>query len=188
MIELFYPDEVKQGSPEWHELRNGLLTGTDAYDILNGKGYEQIIAKKVNNSWSGNYYTRRGHVLEEEARGIYSEVYNPITEIGFVKNDKFPLCGYSPDGFIGGGEECGLWECKAFNPERHLKVAENLDSHIVAQIQFGLMVTEFEWCDLTLYNPDVENLDEKFIVKRIFANMDIQNALKENLEKFAQNA
>lgn len=185
MLKIFYPDEIKQGTDEWHALREGLITGTDAYDVLYGKSYQQIIAKKSNNSFSGNYYTRRGHALEDEAREIYSEVYQPIIEIGFVKNDKYPLCGYSPDGFIG---KDGLWECKAFNETRHLKVYKELDVHVLAQIQFGLLITELPWCDLTLYNPDIEDIDKTFLVKRVYPDKGIQDNLKEKLQNLQKKS
>lgn len=178
MIKYYSTSEIEQGTPEWHKIREGLLTGTDAYDIINGKSYQDIISGKANNNFIGNYYTRRGHKLEDEAREIYSEVYNKIQEFGFIKNDKYPICGYSPDGIILSSEEkIGLWECKAFNKERHLKVYKSLDSHIIDQIQFGLLITELPWCDLTLYNPDMEDIDQAFLVKRIYPMSDIQEKL-----------
>lgn len=179
MIRFYSTDEIEQGSPEWHKIREGLLTGTDAYDLLNGKSYQEIISKKQNNSFGGNYYTRRGHILEEEAREIYSEVYNKVKEFGFITNDDYPACGYSPDGVICAKDrQTGLWECKAFNEERHLKVYEGLDAHILAQVQFGMLITELPWCDLTLYNPDIEDWEKRFLVRRINASPEIQNRLK----------
>ena len=82
-------------------------------------------------------------------------VNEKVEEMGFITNSKYPNAGYSPDGLIG---ENGLWECKAFKEERHLKVFENLDAGILAQIQFGLLITERDWCDLTLFNPDIEDI------------------------------
>lgn len=182
MIKYFSTDEIKQGTPEWHKIREGLLTGTDAYDILDGKSYQEIISKKVNNNFTGNYYTRRGRILEDEAREIYSEVYSKVQEFGFIKNDKYPLCGYSPDGIITQEKNnIGLWECKAFNKERHPKVYKSLDAHVLAQIQFGLMMTELPWCDLTLYNPDMENIEDTFLIKRIYPMREVIDHLIEAL-------
>lgn len=185
MIKFYSTNEIKQGTPEWHKIREGLLTGTDAYDILNGKSYDTIISQNVNNNFNGNYYTRRGHILEDEAREIYSEVYTKVQEFGFIKNDKYPICGYSPDGIIGEQEHDGLWECKAFNKERHLKVYKNLDPHVLAQIQFGLLITELPWCDLTLYNPDMDDIKETFLVKRIYPMEGIRKNLIKAIEKMS---
>lgn len=169
MIKYYKTNEVEQGTPLWHSLREGLLTGTNAYDIILNKSYEHIITSKKNNNFTGNYYTRRGHTLENEARELYSEVYNKIVEYGFITNSEHPKCGYSPDGIIENenGEKLGLWECKAFNKERHLKVYKSLDSHVLAQIQFGLYLTGLPWCDLTLYNPDMDDINDTFLVRRI---------------------
>lgn len=182
MITYYAPEEIPQGSKKWHEVRNGLLTGTDAYDILQGKDLDYILKVKNSSTFTGNYYTRRGHILENEAREIYSETIQPVRTMGFIVNDKYPKCGFSPDGLIL-KENCksvydGLWECKAFNEKRHLKVYESLDDHVLAQIQFGLMITELSWCDLTLYNPDIEDIENVFLVKRVYADKTIQNRLK----------
>lgn len=185
MIRRYLPSEVEQGSEKWHELRNKLLTGTDAYAILANKGYEFILRDKQKSVFSGNYYTERGHRLEDEARIIYSDAIEKVEVFGFITNDQYPLCGYSPDGLVGCPEE-GLWECKAFKNDRHVKVNKELDAHVLAQIQFGLLITELPWCDLTLYDPDMEELNDKFLVQRIFPDKDIQNKLKEKLKIFEQ--
>ena len=180
LINYYSNKDIPQGSPEWHNIRAGLITGTDAFALLNGKSREQILADKTNNSFKGNYYTRRGHILEGEAREIYSQIYEKVNEMGFITNDLIPWAGYSPDGLIG---KDGLWECKSFLEKRHLYVYENLDAAIIAQIQFGLMVTEREWCDLTLYNPDIEDISKQFLVKRIFKNPEIHKRFQENALK-----
>ena len=177
MIKIYTTEEVEQGSDLWHQLRSQFVTGTDAYTVLKGADIQELLTKKQTQPvWKGNYYTKRGHLLEDEARQIYSEVNSQITEAGFITNDKYPFAGYSPDGLIG---EDGLWECKAFQEKRHLDVYENLDAHIIAQIQFGLFVSEREWCDLTLYNPEIEDIDKTFLVRRITPIADIQKKLAE---------
>lgn len=183
MIRYYTNDEVQQGTAEWHALRDGLITGTDAFDVLRGKGLEQILYTKKNNNFTGNYYTRRGHALENEAREIYSHVFNKVLEFGFVKNTDYPICGYSPDGIIvdDNGNKIGLWECKAFNKERHMKVYKGSDAHILAQVQFGLMMTKLPWCDLTLYNPDMEDANDAMLIKRIYPSDEIQYNLNKLL-------
>ena len=175
----FYP-EIPQGTPEWFELRNGVITATDAYDLLHGKSLEQIIFNKTNNSFKGNYYTKRGHILEEEAKAIYSEVYEPLENFGFIKNDKYPNAGCSPDGVTVSRK--GLVECKAFNEKRHFQVYKNLDAHIVAQIQFQLFISEFEWDDLVLYNPDL-SAEDAFLVRRLYPDKELHKRFAELLEK-----
>lgn len=179
MIHIYTDDQIPQGSDEWHAIRNGKVTGTDGYDLLRGKTISEIIEHKLNaRPFRGNYYTKRGHILEDEARDIYSDVYAPITKVGFVTNDAYPMAGVSPDGLIGTD---GYWECKAFNDAKHLEVYRNLDAHVLAQIQFGLMITERKWCDLTLFNPDMPRVEQQFLIRRIYPRDDIQKKFKEAL-------
>lgn len=177
MIRILRDDEILQGTPEWLEMRSHYCTGTDAYDILRGKLPGDIITAKASApSFHGNYYTRRGHILEDESRKIYNQVYDEKVEtFGFIQNDKYPLAGYSPDGLIGLD---GVWENKALNEKRHLKVYESLDPHFIAQTQFGMFVAERKWCDFTLYNPDIEDVSKVFLVKRLYPIPEIQEKFK----------
>ena len=183
MIKILGEDEVKQGSEEWQQLRSQYLTGTDAIKLLRGHSPTQILEKKAKeiNSFSGNYWTRRGHILEDESKEIYSSVYSPIYNAGFIINDKFPHIGYSPDGLV---DRDGLIECKSFSEKHHLQVAKSLSQEIISQVQWGFFITEREWCDLLLYNPDIPDLDLAYIVKRLYPIPEIQEKFKKLLEDF----
>lgn len=181
---IVYKNQLEQNSQEWLDLRNKYITGTDAYDLLNGKSIPEILQKKRDCHFAGNYYTRRGHRLEPEAKEIYSKLFTPVENVGFVINDKFPYCGVSPDGLVG---ENGLVEVKAFNEKRHLDVYQNLDPHIIAQTQYQLFVTEREWVDLVLYNPDISDPHKAFLTKRLFPIPEIQKKLY-NIFKEVSNA
>lgn len=176
----FYP-EIDQSTDEWHKLRNGKITAIDAYNLLHGKTIAEILAKKQNNSFAGNYYTKRGHILEEEAKAIYNETYEPIENIGFITNDKYELAGFSPDGVTISRK--GLVEVKSFNEKRHYDVYKNLDAHILAQVQFQLFISEFEWDDLVLYNPDLSDLDDAFLVRRIYPDPEVHEKFARLLQK-----
>lgn len=178
MITIIGEDEVKQGSEEWKRLRSQYLTGTDAIKLLRGHTPKEILKKKQKeiNSFSGNYWTHRGHILEDESKEIYSSVYTPIYNAGFIINDKYPNIGYSPDGLV---ERDGLIECKSFGEKHHLEVVKSLSQEIISQVQWGFFVTEREWCDLLLYNPDIEDLDLSYVVKRLYPIPEIQEKFKE---------
>lgn len=181
MIKYYTEDQVKQGTDEWLELRKGKITGTDAIHILNGKSLEEILdMKNKGGSFKGNYWTRRGHILEDESREIYSKVKNKVDTYGFITNSKYPQAGYSPDGIIG---EDGLWENKAFGAKKHLDTYKSLTPAIIAQTQYGLFVTERKWCDLTLYNPDIE-VEKAFLVKRLTPIPEIQQKFKDFFKKY----
>lgn len=176
----FHP-EIEQGTEEWLKLREGKVSATDAYDLLKGVSVERILFKKQTNAFKGNYYTKRGHILEDEAKSIYSEVYEPLENIGFIENSKYPNAIFSPDGVT--VSRTGLVECKAFNPKRHIEVYNNLDAHIVAQIQFQLFISEFEWDDLVLYNPDMQPTDA-FLVHRFYPDKEIHKRFAEALKNY----
>lgn len=181
MITIIPEDEIKQGSEEWHTLRNQYLTGTDAIKLLRGYTPQQILENKAkqSNSFKGNYWTNRGHLLEDESKDIYSQVYSPITNAGFIINDKFPNIGYSPDGLV---DLNGFVECKCFGEKHHLQIANNLSPEIIAQTQWGFFITERDWCDLLLYNPDIEDNNLAYIVKRLTPISEIQDKFKKLLE------
>ncbi len=182
MITIIPTDKVEQGSEEWKTLRSQYITATDVYNLLQGQSIQQILQQKANNTFRGNYYTERGHILEEEAKEIYSKVYQPTYNVGFVINDKYPLVGMSPDGLVG---EDGLVEVKCFNLNRHYEVYRNLDPKIITQIQYQLWVSERDWDDLVLYNPDNPNLKEALLVRRITPNLKIHQKFEDlfsNLE------
>lgn len=181
MITIIPEDEIKQGTPEWLDLRKKYLTGTDAIKLLRGVPPHIILQAKAKetNSFKGNYWTNRGHILEDESKDIYSQVYTQIHNAGFITNDKSSIIGYSPDGLV---NEDGFVECKSFGEKHHLEVAKNLSQEIIAQTQWGFFVTERDWCDLLLYNPDIKDDDLAYIVKRLYPIPEIQTKFREILD------
>lgn len=163
-MSVTYYDDLVQGTEEWKEIRLKYLTGTDAYHLLRGKDIEDILeAKLVGNNFRGTRATRRGHRLEPEAVALLEAIKEvEVHHTGFITNNKYPIVGYSPDGLIG---KDGLVECKAFSKDRHLLNGERPEVSIVAQIQWGLFVSERQWAYLVLYNPDLDPEEAIFIIK-----------------------
>ena len=175
MITIIPTNEVEQGTPKWLELRSKYVTATDCYDLIKGTPISELLARKTNNSFKGNYYTQRGHDLEPYAKYVYSQLYQPVTDAGFIINDLYPNAGYSPDGLVA---DNGLVEVKCFNVKRHLDVYQNLDPHIICQIQFGLLISGRDWCDLVLYNPDIDDAHQAFLTKRLLPSAEMHNKIK----------
>lgn len=183
-------ENLEQGSPQWLKIRGKYLTGTDAYDlIIKNIPIEQILANKVSNSFGGNYYTRRGHQLEPVNRYIWSQVNSlEVKTPGFICSDQFQIAGYSPDGLVyQNNKPVGLIECKSFNEARHLKNYEYAETAIFLQMQWGLFVTELPWCDLCLYNPDVQDVKQQWLCKRYYATKAIQDKCYQLCEKYERN-
>lgn len=140
--------DVEQGSVKWHLLRKDLWTGSKAIRLLQGKSLPEESA------WGGNDATRRGHALEAIAMMEYERKYNcKVERPGFVTNSVYPNAGYSPDGIDGGW----LLECKAFNGKRHDDlVAGDIPLEVLAQIHFGMIITNRRKARLLAFNPERE--------------------------------
>ena len=184
MIIVISVKDIPQGSQEWLTLRANFISGTDAYDLLKGKSIPELLARKRNNSFAGNYYTERGHIYENEAKEIYSELVAPLKNVGFIINDKYKYTGVSPDGVA----EDHLVEVKSFLEARHLRTYKDevLDPYINAQIQYQLFVAEMPCCNLLLYNPDLKDLSKSFLIRKVLPDPKIQQRFKDIFSKLEE--
>lgn len=172
-------DNLTQGSEEWKELRRGKITGTSAWKLLAGQSPQDIIKESEQEStFEGNKFTERGHILESEARKLYSEINQvEVREVGAILNDKYPNCLVSPDGVV--GKDGGI-EIKSFLPEHMNDVWEHLDNHIVAQVYWNLFLSERKFWDLVLYNPDLPP-EDAYKVKRFSPDEEIFSKFRQAL-------
>ena len=159
--------DVEQGSPEWFKLKEPLYTGTCAEKLLSFSGHMKIVngvaspyALNELTGFNGNFHTKRGHILEDEAIELYQQIKKKVGirfenghRVGFVTNSKFPNCGYSPDDLY----PDRTIECKAFNEEKHMKMYRGeIPLKVLAQCYFGMLICGKKICDLIIYNPDLE--------------------------------
>lgn len=172
-LSIDYYLNIQQSSPEWHFLRQNRITGTSAYNLLQTNSIQETLQSlKKQKPFKGNYWTERGKTLEPDARDIYTQLYNAdMHEVGAVINSKFPQALWSPDGLVGLE---GAIEIKCLAEKNHFEVHKNISPQYLAQIQFGLFISERKWCDLINYNPDLENPHDAFLIKRIYPIPEIQ--------------
>lgn len=172
---VIYHDSILQGTPEWHEARVNKITGSTAYKLL-GRAVPTLRSfNSATSTFTGNAATERGHLLEPEAIELYEAVYDvKVQHAGFVTNDKYPNCLYSPDGYL----DDRVVEVKCFMPKNHLITVKKPDIKILAQCYFGQIILEKDLTDLVLYCPkDEVELDKKFVVipvpkkEKVHANM-----------------
>jgi hypothetical protein len=159
---------VIQGSEEWHQLRLGKLTGSQAHILLlkdNSKTKETYINSKVaeiatgrrsdTDIWANSRHMERGKQLESTIVFLY-EIKKSVTveHAGFIEIDN--LVGCSVDGLVG---DTGLIEVKAPDTPGYVKVVaeDYIDSKYFAQMQFNLYVTKRKWCDYVCYNQYFPN-------------------------------
>jgi hypothetical protein len=93
----------------------------------------------------------RGIDDEPKARDKYSEHYAPVTEAGFMVEDRWGFqIGYSPDGLVG---DDGLIEVKSRRSKAQLAtiLADEVPIDNMAQLQCGLLVSGRAWVDYVSY-------------------------------------
>ena len=175
-----------QNTPEWYEVRLGKLTASRAQAIGNcGKGLETLCWEKAAEIITGKLPEqiesediRRGHELENEARGAYSiETGKPVEQVGFVEYSKYAGC--SPDGLV----KDGLIEIKCKNDVNHLKLLtrQKPESEYMWQMQMQMLITKRRWCDFVSYNPHF--VDKPLIIIRIDQDLTMQRDLLEGIKK-----
>lgn len=160
-----YP-EMTQGSLEWHAARCGLITASEMKLIItpslkaasNDKERShlfELLAQRVTEYVEPSYigdHMLRGWDDEIEARRLYGETYAPVTEVGFITNDRWGFTiGYSPDALVG---EHGLLECKSRKQKFQIETIATgqVPEEFMIQLQTGLLVSERQWIDFVSYS------------------------------------
>lgn len=183
---ITYHPEVEQGSDRWLELRRGLITASEMHLLLtptlkvaaNDKSRAHIFelaAQRISGYTEPHYIGSdmlRGQEDEILAREMYSEKYTPVTECGFVTNDKWGFTiGYSPDGLIGTD---GLIECKSRRQKFQVQtiIEHAMPDDFLLQVQTGLLVTERAWLDFVSYSGGLP-----MIKIRVFPDAAIQEGI-----------
>lgn len=156
----------EQGTPEWFAARAGIPTASMFATVMaSGKGggesktrakymrqlTGEIITGKPMEGFT-NSHMERGHVMEPEARDLYSFATDTTPElVGFIRNGNK---GCSPDSLIGYN---GMLEIKSKLPDLLIECLERDDfpPEHKSQCQGALWVAEREWIDIVVYWPDM---------------------------------
>lgn len=194
---ITYHPELIQGSDEWHAARCGLLTASEFKLILtptlkiaaNAKERAHLwelaaqrISRYVEPTYIGDEMLR-GHEDEIEARRLYGQNFAPVTECGFVTNDKWGFTlGCSPDGLVG---DDGIIECKSrrqkFQVQTIVEFYQDgtIPEDYALQVQGEILVTGRKWCDLISFSGGLP-----MAVLRVWPDPEIQNAIVDAAAKF----
>ncbi len=183
---ITYHGEVVQGSDEWLAMRRGILTASEMNRIITpalkiagndkSRAHElEIAAQRISGYVEPHYVSEdmlRGVEEEFYARQLYAEHYAPVTETGFITNDRLGfLIGYSPDGLVG---DDGLIEVKSRRQRFQIETIASgeVPADYMIQLQTGLLVTEREWIDFISYSGGLP-----MFVQRVEPDPDIQEAI-----------
>ncbi|WP_339077208.1 lambda exonuclease family protein [Acetobacter sp. AC2005] len=181
--------DLEQGTDEWFQARCGVLTASLIGKLLTKtcsaiakndtaeRVILDILGQRVNGIGDESFQTfamQRGHEDEMEAKILYSKHVAPVSEIGFMTNDKWGFTlGYSPDGLVG---EDGLIECKSRLSGLQMQTicSQNVPIEYMPQIQTGLMVSGRRWLDFISF-PALGG--GKMMVKRVYSDPKFQALL-----------
>ena len=165
--ELIAQEYAEQRSQEWLDLRENMITASDAAGAIGESRYESedaFVKKKVlRTKWAGNAATEHGTRLEPLVRDLYDAKYNRKShEIGLVQHREYPWLGASPDGVT---EDGILVEIKC---PLSRKIEAKVPKHYWPQVQLQLEITDLEECDFVQYRPAKnESSEAEFVVVRV---------------------
>lgn len=150
--------DLEQGSTAWQEARSGLLTASEAKELLTprfelrkGEMVQTLLARKLAERWSGplmgfsSWVTEQGEVAEQDAfDAVQMETAEPLTRVGLIELDNW-RAGCSPDGIIGvpDSADCRGLELKCPQPINHVKwlLEGGLPESHSVQVHFSLWLT-----------------------------------------------
>lgn len=178
-------DNIEQGTEEWHALRCGILTASEIKNIITPKqlklsaGHKthlsELLSQRITQYVEPHYISDdmlRGHMDEIKARELYSEHYLPVTEAGFITNDKWGFTmGYSPDGLVG---DDGLIEVKSRRQKFQIEtiLAHEVPGEYMIQIQSAMMISDRKWCDYISYCGGMH-----MVTLRVYPDDEMQEAI-----------
>ena len=190
--------DYEQGSPEWLDVRRGVITGSkfkDARERLKSGHpsakamlYAMNLARERCHGTAPAIFVngamRQGTEQEPFARAHYESVRNVLVEpVGFFKTHD-DLYGISPDGLI---DDDGVLEIKTMVSSETLFTAMVTDniSEYIDQCNGYLWLLGRKWVDLCLWCNDLAELGMQMRVIRIERNENDIEKLEADLTAFA---
>jgi putative phage-type endonuclease len=187
-------EDVEQNSPQWFDLRCGIVTASNVCKIITPTGkiseaksridyiYE-IVSEKISETPSDYFDSpdmMRGRIDEPTARKHYVEqTKNNVNQVGFI-TDNFNdnIIGYSPDGLVG---DDGIIEIKSRKKRLQIETLykNQTPQEYYAQIQTGLLVSGRKWCDFISYCDDLP-----LFVKRIYPDLKYHETIINGVNDF----
>lgn len=154
---------IEQGSPEWHHIRKGKITGTTLKSIMGTPKARQdalyeIIAERLTIGVDDEYENAmdRGLRLEPDAISLFElETGLQVERTGFVQDDTNPQIANSPDGLIG---ETEAVEAKCLGGKNHVKMwltNEVPDDYQWQVVQYFIVNPNLKTLYFIGYNPDI---------------------------------
>lgn len=191
---------MKQGTPEWHQVRAKKVTGSVA-DTLLVKGTNnkyglgvgavtlatKIAFERINNAPmpTTDYKSKsmsRGIEYESKMRRMYElQEFVKIKEVGFIESD-CGTYGCSPDGLV--GDDGGI-EGKSFTvPTLHSDLLRGIESKEidVVQIKWNLFTSKRKWWDFISFYPEYKPMP--LIKRRYYVDEEMNARFEDRMDAF----
>ena len=159
---------IEQNTPQWLELRRGLITASEIdLLVINGKTkgspsvrrlpyIRRLAAERAGAELAQSYsngHMERGHMMQDDARALYTFVTDEETElVSFILRDD-PRGGCSPDALI--ANRRGGLEIKSKLP--HLQVelllADEVPAEHIPQLHGQMLFGELDFVDFMSFWP-----------------------------------
>jgi putative phage-type endonuclease len=158
-LRLLNRPSYAQRTPEWHAIRETLITASDAAAALEIPPYpsfskcprEELMKKKLGispSTYSG--FMNHGVAYEDEARQKYMDMTGEVVhEFGLLIHPDLPWLGASPDGITESGK---LVEIKC--PVKRTVEPGHVPEHYMPQLQVCMEVCDLESCVFIQYKPE----------------------------------
>ena len=166
-MNIKYHFDIVQGTPEWHDIRRGMLTSSAIKTLITPTGkladndkvrahVYQVASERITGRTDHGYQSddmMRGHFEEVRARDLYSDTRTQVkvVECGFITREIDGITiGYSPDGLV---SDNGLIEIKSAKTRIQVERIAwgRVPNDFVAQIQTGLFVTQRDYIDFIMF-------------------------------------
>lgn len=190
-------DDLIQGTPDWLEMRKGMITGSmvaDAVAKLKKGGYSQsrenymfdLAVTRLTGLMPDRYVSRAmefGTENEPLARAAYEmELDVMVEEVGFAMHPKINWFGSSPDGLV---ERDGVLEIKCPESATHLSYLMDgvVPEKYLPQMKSHMLCAERQWCDFVSFDPRMPEHLQLF-VRRLDRDELMLRDLECEVEKF----
>ena len=157
---------LEQGSPEWRQVKLGVLSASECHEFMGGEKtqkFKKYVAKKIGEVMCAEpaeefnaKALQWGKDNEDAARLAYQlKTKHKVKEVGFVFKKDDIYCGCSPDGIVEAtGYTKGLEiKCPVSQYVFPQALMGEIKKEWELQVQYSMYVTGYNEWDLTIYDP-----------------------------------
>lgn len=184
---------IEQNTPEWHQLRCGVITASHFDTIMANEGKAfgepakkyackialEMFTKTPIESEYKNSHMDRGHEQEPIARLLYELHHDQVQDGGFATDGIF---GASSDGLVG---EQGMIEIKSVVYNVHFDRLKKggINNAYEWQIVGAMWQYNRSWCDFVQFCADFPSHKQLYVF-RVERDLEREQRLLERLGKF----